>query len=143
MTVTPLILCILSRFILSTLYWMGVWMIVRIDAHIIIIMETKLTPKANTPKVHYFTTVRTDLLHKAGGGLITLIIDNFKWSWYILTTLNISQLQTCINLLETAHPRTTKQLTRTTTLHTIHHKHTTLSPHRRCEHILHSLAFIH
>ena len=37
--------------------------------------------------------------------------QNFKWSRYTLTTLNISQLQTCIHLLETAHPRTTKQLT--------------------------------
>ena len=37
--------------------------------------------------------------------------QNFKWSRYTLTTLNISQLQTFIDLLETAHPRTTKQLT--------------------------------
>ena len=40
---------------------------------IITIQETKLTPKTKTPKVHNFTTVRTDRLHKAGGGLITLI----------------------------------------------------------------------
>ena len=39
--------------------------------------------------------------------------QNFKWSRYTLTTPNISQLQTLIYLLETAHPRTTKQLTRT------------------------------
>ena len=39
--------------------------------------------------------------------------QNFKWSRYTSTTLNISQLQTFIYLLETAHPRTTKQLTRT------------------------------
>ena len=45
-------------------------------ADIITIQETKLTPKANTPKVHNFTTVRADRLHKAGGGLITLIRDN-------------------------------------------------------------------
>ena len=31
--------------------------------------------KANTPKVDYFTTVRAHRLHKAGGGLITLIRD--------------------------------------------------------------------
>ena len=42
----------------------------------ITIQETKFTPKAKTPtKVHNFTTVRTDRLHKAGGGLITLIRD--------------------------------------------------------------------
>ena len=39
--------------------------------------------------------------------------QNFKWSRYTLTTLNISQLQTFIYLIETAHPHTTKQLTRT------------------------------
>ena len=78
-------------------------------AHIITIQETKLTPKAKTPKIHNFTAVRTDRLHKAGGGLITLIrttshslqqtylrllihtTQNFKWSTYTLTTLNISQ----------------------------------------------------
>ena len=38
---------------------------------------------------------------------------DFKWSWYTLTSLSISQLQTFIYLLETAHPRTTKQPTRT------------------------------
>ena len=42
-------------------------------ADIITIQETKLTPKAKTPKIHNFTSVRTDRLHKAGGGLITLI----------------------------------------------------------------------
>ena len=44
------------------------------------------------------------------GGRFTFFY--FKWSRYTLTTLNISQLQTCIYLLETAHSRTTKQLTR-------------------------------
>ena len=44
------------------------------DTHAdITIQETKLTPKAKTPKIHNFTSVRTDRLHKAGGGLITLI----------------------------------------------------------------------
>ena len=38
---------------------------------------------------------------------------NFKWSRYTLTTLRISQLQTVIYLLETGHPSTTKQMTRT------------------------------
>ena len=64
-------------------------------ADIITFQETRLTPKSNTPKVHNFTTVRANMLHKAG-----------------LTTLSISQLQTFIYLLETAHSRTTKQLTR-------------------------------
>ena len=49
-------------------------------ADIIIIQETKLTPKANTPKVHNFTTVRADRLHEAGGGLITLIRDNITFT---------------------------------------------------------------
>ena len=35
-------------------------------ADIITIQETKLTPKAKTPKIHNFTSVRTDRLHKAG-----------------------------------------------------------------------------
>ena len=53
-------------------------------ADIITIQETKLTPKAKTPKVHYFTTVCIDSLHKAGGGLITLIRAN-----NIFTTVDI------------------------------------------------------
>ena len=38
-------------------------------ADIISIQKTKLTPKAKTPKIHNFTAVRTDRLHKAGGEL--------------------------------------------------------------------------
>ena len=34
--------------------------------------ETKLIPKVKTPKVHNFTTVRNDKLHKVGGGLLLL-----------------------------------------------------------------------
>ena len=45
-------------------------------AYRITIQETKLTPKENTPKVHNFTIVRADRLHKAGGGLVTFIRDN-------------------------------------------------------------------
>ena len=45
-------------------------------ADTITIQETKLTPKAKTPKIHNFTAVRTDRLHKAGGRIITLIGDN-------------------------------------------------------------------
>ena len=49
-------------------------------ADIITIQETKLTPKANTPKVHNFTIVRTDSLHKAGGGFITLHRDTITFT---------------------------------------------------------------
>ena len=100
-------------------------------AYIITIQETKLFPKSSTPKVHNFTTLLVDRLHMAGGGLITLIRDNITFTttdipltinthnpevqmvMLHIKTLNISQLQTFIYLLETAHPRTTKQLTRT------------------------------
>ena len=51
------------------------------DTHAdITIQETKLTPKVKTSKVHNFTTVRTARLHKAGGGLITLIRENITFS---------------------------------------------------------------
>ena len=60
----------------------------------ITIQETKLTPKTNTPKVHYFTTVRTDNLHKAGGGLITLIRDNITFTITdIHSTINTHRFQ--------------------------------------------------
>ena len=49
-------------------------------AYIITIQVTKLTPKANTPKVHNFTTVRADRLHNAGGGFILLISDNITFT---------------------------------------------------------------
>ena len=49
-------------------------------ADIITIQKTKLTPKAKTPKIHNFTAVRTDRLHKVGGGLITLIRDNITFT---------------------------------------------------------------
>ena len=49
-------------------------------ADIITIQETKLTSKAKTPKIHNFTSVRTDRLHKAGGGLFTLIRDNITFT---------------------------------------------------------------
>ena len=47
---------------------------------IITILETKLTPKAKTLKVHKFTTMRTDMLHKSGGGLFTLLRDNITFT---------------------------------------------------------------
>ena len=49
-------------------------------ADIITVQETKLTPKVKTPEVHNFTAVRNDRLHKAGGGLITLIRDNMTFT---------------------------------------------------------------
>ena len=58
-------------------------------ADIITIQETKLTSKAKAPKIHYFTAVRTDRLHKAGGGLITLITDNITFTTtYLPSTIN-------------------------------------------------------
>ena len=57
-------------------------------ADIIKIQETKLTPKVKTPKVHNFTTLRTDRLHKAGDGLITLIRDNITFTTDIPSTIN-------------------------------------------------------
>ena len=59
-------------------------------ADIITIQETKLTPKAKTPKIHNFTSVRTDRLHKAGGGLITHNIQGYN------ITLTTSQVQEAI-----------------------------------------------
>ena len=52
------------------------------DTHtdIITIQEIKLIPKANTPKVYNFATVRTDRLYKAGGVLITFIRDNLTFT---------------------------------------------------------------
>ena len=64
-------------------------------ADIITIHETKLTPKANTPKLHYFTTVCVDRLHKAGGGLITLIRDNI--------TFTTTDIPSTINTHNTEH----------------------------------------
>ena len=49
-------------------------------ADIVTIQETKLAPKAKTSKVHNFSTVCADGLHKAGGWLITLIIDNITFT---------------------------------------------------------------
>ena len=102
-------------------------------AYITTIQETKLTSKANTPKVHNFTTVRADRLHKAGGGLITLIRDNIAFTITdIPSTINThnTEHRTSIYLLETAHPRTTNQLTQTynTACSTSQTYHTQSSP---------------
>ena len=63
-------------------------------ADIITIQETKLTPKAKTPKIHNFTSVRTDRLHKAGGWLITLIRDNITFTTTdIPSTINTHNIE--------------------------------------------------
>ena len=117
-------------------------------ADIITIQKTKLTPKAKTPKIHSFTAVRTDKLRKGGGGLITLIRYNITFTTTdIPSTINTNNTElqmvkvhinntkhitiaTSIYLLETPHPRTTKQLTRTynTTYSTSRTYHTQSSP---------------
>ena len=67
-------------------------------ADIITIQETKLTPKVKTTKVlHKFTTVRNDMFHKAGGGLITLTRDSIAFTTTdIPSTINThnTELQT-------------------------------------------------
>ena len=78
-------------------------------ADIITIQETRLTPKAKTPKIHKFTSVRTDRLHKAGGGLITLIRDNITFTTTdIPSTINThnSELQ-----MVKVHINNTKHIT--------------------------------
>ena len=78
-------------------------------ADIITIQETKLTPKAKTPKIHSFTSVRTDRLHKAGGGLITLIRDNIAF-----TTTNIRSTINTHNIelqMVKVHINNTKHIT--------------------------------
>ena len=76
---------------------------------IITIQEPKPTPKAKTPKIHNFTAVRTDRLHKAGGGLITLIRDNI--------TLTTTDIRSTINTHNTelqmviVHINNTKHIT--------------------------------
>ena len=78
-------------------------------ADIITIQETKLTPKAKTPKIHNFTAVRTDGLHKAGGGLITLIRDNITFTTTeIPSTINTQNTE--LQMVK-VHITITKQIT--------------------------------
>ena len=85
-------------------------------ADIITIQETKLTPKAKTPKVHNFTTVRTDGLHKAGCGLITLIRDTITLTTtYIPSTINTRNTEPHYN--KHHHQLSTRCLTHFTTGH--------------------------
>ena len=76
-------------------------------ADIITIHETKLTPKAKTPKIHNFTSVRTDRLHKAGGGLITLIRDNITFTTTdipsTINTHNIELQMVMVHINNTKH----------------------------------------
>ena len=126
----------------------------------ITIHETKLTPRAKTPKVHNFIIVRTDSLHMAGGGLITLIKDNITFTTtYIPLTINTHNIE--LQMVK-VHISNTKHITianmcippqdsisthyktvDTNIEHCIHHKHTPLSPHRRCERTIHSLVLVH
>ena len=77
--------------------------------YIITIEETNLTPKANTPKVHNFTTVCAIRLHKARGGFITRIRDNIT----ITTTEIHSTIKTHNTELQMAkvHIINTKHIT--------------------------------
>ena len=113
-------------------------------ADIIPIQETKFTPKAKTPKIHNFTAVRTDRLHKSGGGLITLIRYNITFTTIdmhsTINTHNTEFQMVKVNINNTKHitianiyipPRDTRSTHYKThghtTLHTVHHDHTTLS----------------
>ena len=125
-------------------------------ADIITIQETKLTPKAKAPKMHNFTAVRTDRLHKAGGGLITLIRVNITFTTTDIpspiNTHNTELQMVKVHINNTKHitianiyipPRDTTSTHYKTADTDIQHEHTTLSPHRRCERTLHSLALVH
>ena len=81
-------------------------------ADIITIQETKLTPKVKTPKVHNFTAMRHDMLHKEGGGVITLIRDNITFTTTdIPSTINThhTELQMVkVHIINTKHIATVK-----------------------------------
>ena len=52
----------------------------RTNADIITIQESKLQPNHKTPNIHNYTTIRTDRQHKQGGGLLTFVKNNIKFS---------------------------------------------------------------
>ena len=86
---------------------------------------TGTTPHRNTHQHcrHPSTLVLSQDIHYLRPSIHTTL--NFNLSRYTLATLNTSQLQASIDLLEAAHAHTTKQLTRTyntayTTLQTYH-----------------------
>ena len=115
------------------------------------------TPKAKTPKVNNFKW-----LHKAGGGLITLIRDNLTCiTTDISSTINTHNTE--LQMVK-AHINNTKHITianiyipprDSTSMHyksadtDIQHciQHITnipqLSPPRRCKRTLHFMAFVH
>ena len=76
-------------------------------ADFITLHESKLTPKAKTPKVHNFTTVRTDRLHKLGGGLSTLIRGNITFTTTdipsTINTHNIELQMVMVHINNTKH----------------------------------------
>ena len=72
-------------------------------ADITTIQETKLTPEANTPKVHNLTTVRADRLHNAGGGLITLIGDSITFTTTDINTHNTELQMVKVHINNTKH----------------------------------------
>ena len=75
-------------------------------ADIIAIQETKLIPKA---KIHNFIAVRTDRLHKAGGGLITLIRNNITFTTTDIP-LTINTHNTELQMVK-VHINSTKHIT--------------------------------
>ena len=78
-------------------------------ADIITIQETKLTPKSKTPKIPNFTAVRTDRLHNAGGGLITLIRYNITFTTTdIPSTINTHNTELQMVMV---HIKNTKHIT--------------------------------
>ena len=78
-------------------------------AHIITNKETKLTPKAKTPKVQKFTPVRTDGLHKTWGGLVTIVKDIITFTTTdILSTINTHNTEL---LMVKVHINNTKHIT--------------------------------
>ena len=89
-------------------------------ADIITIQETKLTPKANTPKVHKFTTVCVDRLHKAGSGLLTFITTDIPSTINTHRTTNSRcQQQLGPHNTPTKVPNTTLQQTSSTDISTV------------------------
>ena len=73
------------------------------------IQEINLTPKANTPKVHNFTTMRADRLHRPGGGFIAFIKDNIAFTTTdIPSTINTHN--TALQMVK-VHINNTKHIT--------------------------------
>ena len=69
------------------------------DTHADLITVQETTPKSKTPKVYNFTTMRTDRLHKAGDGLISLIRDNITFATTdLLNETNMLLVEDHLNL---------------------------------------------